>query len=492
MNVNVTNQINFPGATAYIGNPTTVEVGPARIVLNNPPNISTSFGPVQITINGFTASSFNISVGDWSLTPGDSDGLWRKYYDPIKELWWRHRLVVMGMDANNQPNVWEYDHEVLGTLLRNEPTFYYPLQPLQGQPPNRFLNHVFGDRDAAYTASNPPPWVWSANSATGWFNPAPSVAAPYDTSTTGAQLSNIGPPPPGIYCQTARGPDGQMIRVTIGDLAVSGSVAFIVDPTLVNPNKQFPTDFCLTAPMFIAPGASALYAGIPKTLPPLVLAEEYFQAGVNVGVWKSPETPMLFPAPGSALNTQNAPFIFPSSTSQIPQAGTLSPTSQWWGSVAVASARVGIKDPSYDGDFRVNFSSPEEREQWCYFSPANLYLADVNVKLMPTKELTSIPEQSQVNSYDLDWHINWQGQSGAMPSEGAILQGVPVSPIHESATSYLWGAILAGQQTERFQYANWLSSFNGRSDPRVGIPATRGQEREYVPGGLQRPCLQGP
>lgn len=532
VNVNVTNVIQFPGATANIGNPTTVNIGKAQIVLSNPPNISTWFGPVQISINGFTPNSFNISVGGFNLTPGDSDGAWRKYFNPIEELWWRNRLVMMGVDANNQPNAWQYDYQVLGALMTYD-------------TPERFVTQTFNDRlygtpanwpDPANWAdpvnsANWPAWAWNLNTNTGWFDPTPTIAGPTPPNGTwragsqpyGSQpdtdfsapdsngirhLLPVNSIPVGVYyqtspinsplgCPTCNGTgyvNGQLcplcyaldhygnsstsnIRVTIADL-IHSPVALSVSLTQP-PTPQFPVDFYLSAPMFMnTPSQSSAYANannpglqLPAAGWPLVLAADYFKYGVNVGAWKSPVNPMLFPTPGSALNTQNSPFVFPTSTSQAPQTDTLSPTAQWWGTSAIASARVGIKDPNAPGGFIVNFdmtgydaddpNSP--RALWCSNSPWNLYLADVNVKLLPSKELKLDPANSQVQQCDLDLDI---------------LQGTPVTPIQESATSYLWGAILGSSQSGSFQGNDWLNAFNGRADPRVGNALRNMQNRQ--------------
>jgi hypothetical protein len=117
--VNVTNRINFPGGSATVGNPTTVDIGPTHIVLSNPPNISTGLGGIRININGFTPDSLTVSSDGFSLTPGSADGTWRKYFNPIQELWTRHRLVqqVPTGDALEQ---WQYDRQVIGAFLIQE------------------------------------------------------------------------------------------------------------------------------------------------------------------------------------------------------------------------------------------------------------------------------------------------------------------------------------------------------------------------------------
>ena len=135
--VNVTNTIKFAGGgSAQIGNPTILNIGQpqgARIVLSNPPTISTGFGPIWISINGFNPNQFNISAGGFSLMPGNSNGRWNDHYNASQELWWRNRLVVMGTDANGNPNQWEYDWEQLGALLQPEPKRQHHRPRVHGQ-----------------------------------------------------------------------------------------------------------------------------------------------------------------------------------------------------------------------------------------------------------------------------------------------------------------------------------------------------------------------
>ena len=275
--VNVTNLIKFAGGgSAQIGNPTTVNVGGAHIVLNNPPTISTGFGPVWISISGFNPNQFNISAGGFSLMPGDSNGRWTDHYNPSEEIWWRNRLVVMGLGLNNRPNQWEYDYEKLGALLAYETN-------------GGIATHALTGSGNAYSpdSSTWPPW-------TAWFNPYPvpmpnnpsrNFSMPYDITTVAPQDdSEFGPPdgqgishllpdyapPANSYYQTARcaycggrgiapgnfkigscpvchGHDNccpsvqySNVRVFIGDLKNSSSV---VHKMVVNPLQLFPGRF---------------------------------------------------------------------------------------------------------------------------------------------------------------------------------------------------------------------------------------------------------
>jgi Flp pilus assembly protein TadG len=436
--VNVTNTINFAGGgSAQIGNPTTVNLGGAHIVLNNPPTISTGFGPVWISITGFNLNQFNISAGGFSLTAGDSDGRWREHYNPTEELWWRNRLVVMGLGIDGKPNQWEYDYERLGALLTNE--LKNPADGIYNVVKHAFMGQNLGSDPATW-----PAWASTANEATPWFNTDPTVAGPTDTSWDPVSQPDV-PPPAGAYYQTAT-VAGSQIRVSIGTLAEPSSVIHLMQ---TNPNAQFPGDFYLTAPMFLPslyPVTAAGYPNDPAAYArlPLVATEDFFKWGLNIGVWKH--------AYNGGIVASDTPMLFPNSREPA------------WGTVAIASARVGLLDtagqdssPYVQNGHRYAFTSEEissgARANWCSSLP-NLYYADVQANLYASK--------NQVDNFDLD---------------ESILQGAPVTAIDESGLSYLWSAVLT-PNTWANSGNNWMDQFNGQADPRVGQALSNMQNRQ--------------
>ncbi len=519
--VNVTNTIKFAGGgSAQIGNPTVLNIGQpqgARIVLSNPPTISTGFGPIWISINGFNPNQFNISAGGFSLMPGNSNGRWNDHYNASQELWWRNRLVVMGTDANGNPNQWEYDWEQLGALLQPEPNN------------GNITAHAFMGSGNGYT-SDPGTWpTW-----TGWFNPFPyqmpnnptqNYSMPYDITTCAPQwpqnaygqpAAEFGPRDPfGIshllpqywpqniapqaYYQTARcaycNGTGMMPgsnvagscpvchgwdnngnlgysnkRVFIGDLPATNSVIYLVN---LSAQGSFPDDFYLTAPMFRNTSTNsssyrnpATGGPLPRALLPLVAYYDFFKWGVNVGVWKHPYNGLWTAANGSQpdnLMLSNAQDPL----SQLGQQVVFFPSSiePAWGTVAIASARLGLSTaggglpnggvglPNVNGNYLCQFSDAADRQNWCDTSLENLYYADVQAQLFASK--------NQVGDFDLD---------------EAILQGTPVTAIDESGLSYLWSSILAQNS---YNYRNdWMNQFNGEADPRVGAALRNMQDRQ--------------
>ncbi len=514
--VNVTNTINFTGGSAQIGNPTVLNIGGARIVLSNPPTISTGFGPVTISINGFNPNQFNVSAGGFPLT-SNSNGRWNDHYNPSEETWYRNRLVLMG------PNQWEYDWEQLGALLQYDPNGTITQHAFMGN------GYSPNSNDGTW-----PAWASTANGATPWFNTIPNVAAPANLIwqpqpgdftpppnpnglgiwhlNQALQGAGSGYPPPGAYYQTspANSPlgcpacngtgvlNGQIcpvchgwdnygnsttsnIRVSIAMLQNPQSVIYYPQNPLMNPAPQkFPDDFYLSAPMFVSTDPSG-YPNAPSAGAnlPLIATADFFKWGVNVGVWKHPYNGLWNTANGNAPDTLmmsnwnqatgtitnvtdplSSVMFFPSSIEPA------------WGTVAIASARVGLPvgqwdpaptDPSpyIQNGCRYGFTpeelelSPSARDAWCASLDNLYYAANVQANLFASK--------LQVDDYDLDMDI---------------LQGIPAAAIDETGLSYLWSSVLVQNQYSYVPSNGWMDRFNGQSDPRVMQALSNMQDRQ--------------
>jgi len=471
--VNVSNVIHFPGATARIGDPTVVTIGRATIVLRDPPTIRTGLGPVSIAVTGFDPDSFSISVGGFNLNHGDADGRWRKYFNRQEEIWWRHRLVEQRPEAAGALQQWQYDRQVIGAYMQYEAGDSFA---------NRYVyGHVYGDR-----WDNPPPWVWPEN-AEGWFDPVqglpvnwtfrsvlpnpadPAAPCDYDPPDGNGirKLSQGKEPPEGTYYLTERCAlcDGTGY-ITVKDAqgnpmktlcpaclacdndrnGVTDVRVFLRDLYDPNPSDPLHPEYLQR---YICDGRIGLSEsdyldariyrsgyGLPTPKPPLVLAEEFFQYGVNVGAWRDADAPMLFRYLGNVRKRVRDGVEVPG----------------WsWGYVGISSARAGI--PEIAG-YLYQFDTPERREQWCAGALNNLYAAHIGARLYPCRE--------QVKDYDLDRDI-LQGETIVRDDEGN-----PISyAIDESGTSYLWDAVLRTRGTYPYEGGNWLTEYDGRSDPRV-------------------------
>jgi len=449
--INVTNVIHFPGATAHIGNPTEVTIGRAHLTLRDPPTISTGLGPVSIHIRGFDPDAFSVSVGEFCLTRHDADGRWRKHFNRNEELYWRHRLTAQ-QPQDPALAQWQYDRQVIGALMRYEPNI------------DRYIyDHTYGDRHG----DDLPPWAkWfdltTARPQNVEFRHDPATHfEPYDPANPNRirkLLAGHDPPENAYYltvspCPTCGGTgvitatDAQGNPVTspcptcnlpgIGPLdhdrdGKSDIRVFISDVLAGVPgicdgiaNGLAETDY-LDARIYRA--GYRYPDGTPIETPrfPLVLAEEFFQYGVNAGVWRDADPTFFF---SYLENTRRRP----SDDVEVPG---------WsWGYVALASARIGIPEGS---GYRYHFDTEWEREDWCENSPYNLYVAGIRADLVPVRE--------QVKAYDLDEDI---------------LMGVSLAPTDESPTSYLYDAVLGLHRDWPYEAANWTQDFEGRSDPRV-------------------------
>ena len=443
--VNVTNTINFPHGSARIGDPIHVWIGETELLLptgdtNRPPTIRTTLGPVSVAVTGFDIDSFSVSAGGFSLTHGDADGIWRKHYNRNEEYWWQHRLTEQEPIAPDAVKQWQYDRMRLGAHLQYETNR------------NRFVyDHVFGDR---FGAGSAPEWV-------DWFDPdsaAPRVPNPPYTAQdftrrTRPDGSWYYELKPEIYEDLAARTDVYYVTHDCANLAtplcggrggwwedVNGTPVWHVCETChgMDHDRDGTTEVRAFFSDITAPSGrdvnsdylrARVYAnntygveGAPRM--PLVLTPEFFKFGLNVGTWRPPGSPMLFP------------------TDREPD----------WGMAAIASARIGIADPDADGGYREDFDDPDDRQDWCDTSPYNLYVPDIRPRLVASR--------TQIEDFDL---------------EDDLLQGAAIRPTEESGLSYLWDAVLGGGRT--WSHNNWLDRYDGQANPTVGASLRNMRDR---------------
>jgi hypothetical protein len=443
--LNASNRIDFDGGSILVGdpvsgNPTTLTIGRAHIVLSDPPVITTGIGEINISIRGFTADAFTISIREFTIGPANANGQWRKYYNSREEYWWRHRLKPQ------QPTPpalaqWQYDYQRIGALLEYEANY------------DRFLDHVFGDRLLGQAAEdggreNWPEW-------TQWFDAiagrpfklvAPGLGSfeePRIERPDGSwyyriredAMAQLDPETTDYYYQTVY---NCPVCDGLGGEFVTGDEGTLWNPCDACRGLDWDRDDRTDLRVFAAEirsdlalsrlvGADNLAAwrdyletkmfragyGEVKARLPLVLAEEFFKYGLNLGVWREKDNPMLFPE------------------DRQPN----------WGVVALSCARVGIKAPDYTSDYLCHFSSKGEREVWCNESRWNLYTGDLSGRLYPSKY--------QVRQYDLDEDILM-----------GVSLGAPESPV-----AYLWDALLGARQVNSTLV--WIDKYDGRGDPSV-------------------------
>ena len=536
--VNVTNQINFAGGgSAYIGNPTTLRLPGAQITLGNPPNILTGSGPVSLSIFGFSPTDFSLSAEGLPLN-SNSNGRWISHYSPSEESWSRNRLVVMGTDANGNAKQWEFQREQLGALLTWDQNGTITQHAFMG----RGYGPYSGDGTWpawASTANGARPWFntfpsaaplapspvntsWQPNSPNNQdFNPRPDSKGIFHLLPTNLGSNNPNYPPPGAYYQTSplnspqgcpachgtgrlngnplnpagscpfcfgrdNSPTGDStysnIRVSIGSLWNSPlwPYGFRHDPNgfpgpvnAADPDQTH-NDY-LDVRLYSQTSYNVSAPPWPEMMP-LLATEDFFKWGVNVGVWKHPYNGLWNTSNG------NEPDNLMLSNVQDPLSNVIffpSSVEPAWGTVAIASARVGLPiQPGAEGDpawgdpspyiqslngssYRYGFTSAElnagVRESWLATSSPldELYYANVQANLYAST--------LQVDNFDLD---------------ESILASAPAKAIDESGLSYLWSAILAQNTYSVNQRNGWMDRFNGQADPRVGAALRNMRNRQ--------------
>ncbi len=456
--VNVTSTIDWPPFQAEIGDPTHIRIGNTEIVLQNPPIIRTGLGPVSISILGFDPDSFNVSVGGFSLTHGDADGIWRKHYNRHEEYWWQHRLTEQDVPPEESALVlkrWQYDRMGLGAHLQYEsnmdryvirhaiedrhgegvrPTWYAWFDPVTGAARNMTWRPTYSEPDAngiRHLQNQPPADVYYLTEPCRLCGGDGRVVCPTcnGVDNNGDGITDLNDAPSFTRCPRCNG-TGEIecpgCHARDHDGAPTNTEIRIHDFDVRSRNWR---DYTMTLRMQAQQHFSStqgiyddLYdlldsrvyttaygGGTPRR--PLVLAPEFFKFGLNVGAWRAPGSPMFFP----------------------------DETEPDWGYIAITSARIGIADPDAPDGWHEDFDDPDERETWCYESPHNLYTGRVRPRLIPARE--------QIKDFDL---------------EHDILVGDAVRPVEENGLSYLWDAVLGAGHV--YGHDNWLDRYDGRPD----------------------------
>ena len=460
VNVNVTNEIRIGGATVRAGHPTVVHIGRTRIVLSDPPNISAHSGPIGIHVRGFDANSFTITAGGIALSPQSADGRWHKTYDPHEEIWVRRRLTLQTPPEDPTAiHQWQYDYQALGGHLQYEPNL------------ERFaVEHAIWDREGAELPEDQPAWRR-------WFDPtrgAPRQISsrqtfPSEALAPGSLVRPTSAPHPQAYYLTRSCPQCEgngWVQQPNGQLALCDMChARDHDEDGRSDVRVFLADVVASQRSQIGDGASRHTAedyldvrvfwggqayGVAQALMPLVLTEEFFKYGINVGVWRSPEgTPMEF-------------------TEMRRDAGATEIVSRTrepdWGFAAIASVRIGVgtgEEQSEDA-FVDRFDNPDSRAAWVETARANFYMPSIRVRMVSSRR--------QIDVLDLE-HLAY-------------------GTAQETPTSYLWDAILGTRYARYNVYGTWLTEYDGQGDPRVTQALRRMRNRQGRSFDITDPGLE--
>ena len=423
--VNVTNVVEFPGATIRVGDPTTVDIGNTHIVLTDPPTIETGMGGIVISVHGFDAGNFSVAVNGFVLNIGTADGRWRTYFNPDEELWWRHRLTEQPPIDRLALRQWQYDYEVMGALLAYEPnrdrfakdngilarggaptwmnwfdvTTGQPLLLNYSQEPRMVLNPRTGLKEPPPNEPNPPPGTYYRT-----YSPCPVCRGAGYVA--------------GDMCPSCHACDYDSngvsdIRVFLVDVLRSAYLQGLRAQT----HEAMDSDW-----MTVQAFAPDSYGVQEPPRMPLVLSEEFFKYGVNVAAWRSAEkTPMLFP---------NEPA---------------------WGFVGSASARVGLSGVGFmPGGFGEGNS--RERALWVSGNVANLYQPDIEVNLVPMRRTLTLEDLHQSDA-------------------------VALNATEENGLSYLFATLLVSRFGQYDEPSTWIDEYGGRTERDVPRLLTNMRQR---------------
>ncbi len=328
--------------------------------------IEGQFGPAWVTVD----QDYVVCNG---LSTRNPEGVWRRYGDDRT----RHR-----MSLGTAPDTYVYEWKKIGAYLQEEPS---------GQ---RFgWLRAIGDNNPSGLA---PLWAYNASAnLLGWFDPARGAAlhskAYHQTRPCWHPLDAACPvhgggggcPGNSTGLSPTDGGWHEINPLGVADwiscpVCARADAGDVLDDDLdrcSDVRKYGPRDIVPPGP----PGApryeSARVVGFPQTvLPhtelriprPLVLTEDFFKYGINVGVWKRAD-----PA-GLGEEFRLMPQVFP-----LPAGFT--------GRLAVASAKCGLRD-TVAGTIRYRFANPDWCQAWVLNDPENLYVADWEARLWSVRD----------------------------------------------------------------------------------------------------------
>lgn len=348
--VDIDPSIRIGSVQVHIQDPPAVTIsGGTHVVFTDPPQITSQVGPASIRV-------FQNNVWVNGLSIRTAQCRWYRYgSDRI-----RHRMCELG------PARWMYEWVKHRSYLRPDgmERFGYDhavadYEPGSRQNPDAFKGWVFREDPAG-------------GGPTGWFDPrigrAPDAGLYHQTrrcwhprdlncpvhgrnpatdpgpETNGFWHERRGRAIVRVECPICRGQDHDGDGIT--DVRVHQRDTFARRRPPYQ-SVQFPGD-----------------------LGPLVLTEEFFKFGINVGVWREADgyVPSFFTEFGN-----------PS-----------------WGYFALASARAGVWNPGR-GEYRYDFPGGAGRRSWVEDSPENLYEPDWEARLWAVRDA--------IRTTDIDSHV---------------------------------------------------------------------------------------
>jgi len=430
-NINVVNCGPFSVA---LGDPPGVSFGNTWMRLSKPVHMTHRSGSIKLSVLN---DQFKIAIGRWNaglIDPENADGRWHKHFDGHSHYWWQHRMTEITPDL-----VWEYNYEVMGSLLKWENNRYrFALHHgarWNYQDDYRNTLGLGADFESAVAAGALPDWMYwmgvaslpdgeeevglsfrpRSPSGNSW-DPAdpPDKSNYYQLRTCWHCGPNWGVDPddsdaPCPVCRGVRHTGATMTHVCYRpiDTDHDGNNTGLY---------RIPWKDFLAPEFFNFNDRNANSFGVDGAArPPLVLPEEFFKYGINVATWADPWpglgsneedddsegglTPMFVLWQGRGSNEWSEYSSLQSDRDERP----FMPD---WGCLSVSSARAGFNDRDFtwnvpdgaeDDPSRWTRGSPrgwtfffrkgDERDQWLdgETGQGNLYVSEWSAKLVPTK-----------------------------------------------------------------------------------------------------------
>ena len=386
--VHESNRINLPGG-ASLDLPGSISIGPMRFDIPNRVyvgntsvklgrdtcRITATVGPARFSIHEDASFSVN------GLGTRDANGLWRPWMSYSDIYDWhhggqsRHRLTEEQADRE-----WIYEYHRADSKFLEEDM-------------RRFGHHAICDNDPIARSRNYkyPEWAYSHllddDEENGWFDVASgSSRGPREYHQT-RKCWNLDDLRSGERPDGADEPNGWIVNDD-GDLVPcpccnprglilggANTDELDHDGDGLSDVRKYEADIIirrLRRGQTERPFHTVNLGAFPT---PLRLSDDFFKYNINVGVWRSKDTPLL---------GKQSPGI----------PGYSNPD---WGYYAIASGRIGFAEKSEGGGdaaWRFNFQTPDETDWWSTKGWENLYEPVWSARIIATREA--------VRSIDID------------------------------------------------------------------------------------------
>jgi hypothetical protein len=345
-------RINVGGGNTWVA-PNSIWIHNIHIVLTDPLNISGRLGMAWIGIHENTAVVN-------SLSTDHADGDWKFWHHGQSDLQLqdraRHRMTEF-----TEGEEWQYEYAKASSYLFPDDV-------------RRFVRHAFHDNDPYFRSKGVyPMWsTWFEDEDTGrkgWFNPEigkpnnweeyKQIRVCWGCDGTGVVMTEDGPQKcPLCNAEDIDGDDKTDIMVTQKDsLDRAGNPGYDSD------------------------GADMQSIDMGRFEKPLVLTEDFFKFGINVGVWGKPVG-----VPSNLLSNPD------------------------WGLFSLASARIGFYDPETQ-EFTTRFATEADRQEWVEESPQNLYEPSWEFRMVSTKDAILSEDIDSYTEYDTGANFLYKGMA---------------------------------------------------------------------------------